>query len=295
MREMLLQHDHMPRDRAAFVPQVGQARWSCVPRRRCPEGRGSDARGFTLVEILITISIITMLLGLLLPVLAGVRNSGRAIQCQSNLRQMSLAAHAYSTKYRAYPIALQFDNSDGVFKSIAWDWVTTASGELISPGPLWQFTDDPGEVMQCPQYLGNSPSAGDPYTGFNYSTYLGGEEQFSTNPQGNIKDGAAPGQIRRPAMTAMFGLGGTATGTNKYMRSPRHHQHSEMQNLALQTIYAGAQAFRYQGSTFVAYADGRIGSVEQPRKGELATDALLQQMGWPNNGFLSDDASAYRP
>lgn len=265
------------------------------PKVDCPKGRGSNALGFTLVEVLVTIAILSMLLGLLLPVLSSVRVSGRSIVCQNNLRQMSMAAEAYATKYRAYPIALHFEQSDGVFKSVSWDWVTTASGQLIGPGPLWQFTDNPREVMQCPQYLGNATSSGDPYTGFNYSTYIGGEEPFSSNPQGDIRDGAAPGQIRRPAMTAMFGLGGTAAGTNKYMRSPRHHQHSEMQNLALQTIYAGAQAFRYQGSTYVAYADGRIGSVEQPRKGELATDMLLQQMGWSSNGFLSNDASAYRP
>lgn len=232
-----------------------------------------------------------------MPVLANVRLSGRAIQCQSNLRQMSRAAELYAARYRAYPVALRYDNTGGVFKQIEWDWVSTLSGQLIGPGALWQFTDDPDRVMQCPQYHGKPGSPADPYTGYNYSPYIGGEQQFSGNPAtAPFYDGAAPGQIRRPALTAMFGLGGRATGTNKFMRSPLHHQHSQFQSLSMTTVYSGGQAFRYRGSTYVAYADGHIASVEQPREGELATPQLLEQyMGFSRNGFLTDDAAAYAP
>lgn len=269
----------------------GESSYTKAPLRRRRRG------AFTLTEVIIVIAVLGMMLGLLLPVLAGVRSSGRAIQCQSNLRQMSRAAELYAAKYRAYPAALRYDNTGGVFKQIEWDWVSTLSGQLIGPGALWQFTDDPDHVMQCPQYHGNPGSPADPFTGYNYSTYIGGEQPFSPNPaMTQVLDGAAPTQIRRPSMTAMFGLGGRATGTNKFMRSPVHHQHSQMQNLPLSALYSGGQAFRYRGSTFVVYADGRIGSVEQPCEGPHATPQLLQQfMGFPRNGFLSDDAIAYAP
>jgi type II secretory pathway pseudopilin PulG len=263
--------------------------------RRSGPRRGSRF-GFSVVELIVVVSIIATLLGLLLPVLSGVRSAGRGALCQSNLRQMSIAAEAYATKYRAYPAALRYDNSGGVFKQVAWDWVKTINGDIISPGPLWQFTGNPDRVMQCPEYLGSNASSGDPFTGFNYSTYIGGEEPFNTSPSwSKVRDGASPFQIRRPGQTAMFGLGGYKGGTNKYMRSPLHQQHSEIL-LQLSAIYAGGQAFRYRGSTFVAYADGRVGSSEQPREGELATDALLEQyLDFPRNGFLTDDAFAYKP
>lgn len=265
--------------------------------RRGDHRRAAAAGGFSITEVIVVVALISMLLGLLMPVLSSVKTSSRSIQCQNNLRQMSRAAELYAAKYRAYPTALRYDNSDGVFKQIEWDWVSTFSGQLIGPGALWQFTDDPQHVMQCPQYLGKAGSPADPYTGYNYSTYIGGEQQFSSNPaSAPVYDGASPHQIRRPALVAMFGLGGRAAGTNKFMRSPVHHQHSEMQSLSMNVIYTGGQAFRYDGSTFTAYADGHIDSSQQPREGELATDTLLQQyMGFPRNGFLTDDATAYAP
>ena len=53
-------------------------------------------RGFTIVEMIVTVSVIAILLGLLLPALASVRSGGRLAGCQSNLRQIHGAATAYA-------------------------------------------------------------------------------------------------------------------------------------------------------------------------------------------------------
>ncbi len=57
------------------------------------------ASGFTLVDVLATISVIAVLIGLLVPGLAGVSESARRVACQSNVRQIGLALVMYTNDY----------------------------------------------------------------------------------------------------------------------------------------------------------------------------------------------------
>jgi len=65
----------------------------------------SRSRGFTLVELLVVIAIIGMLVGLLLPAVQSARESARAMQCQNNLHQISLATSMFHDTMRAFPPA----------------------------------------------------------------------------------------------------------------------------------------------------------------------------------------------
>ena len=62
----------------------------------------SRYRAFTLVELLVVISIIAVLIGILLPVLASTRKSVQRTSCASNLRQVGIAVQAHRTDYKDY-------------------------------------------------------------------------------------------------------------------------------------------------------------------------------------------------
>ena len=128
-------------------------------------------KGFTLVELLVVIAIIGILIGMIFPAVAAVRNAARSTQCKSNLRQMAicLLAKASNSPNGAY-CSGAFDSSrDGALDQYSW------VADCVDQGVL------PGQLL-CPQSIclasekWNSRSSDNP----NATDFVGG----ATSPPG---------------------------------------------------------------------------------------------------------------
>ena len=79
------------------------------------------SRGFTLVELLVVLAIITLLIAILLPALGKAREQARAAKCLANLHGMEQAQWMYASEYDNCIIQAGYTENGGQsFVGIAW-------------------------------------------------------------------------------------------------------------------------------------------------------------------------------
>jgi len=118
---------------------------------------GKDRRAFTLVELLVVISVIGLLMGILLPCLAAAREQGRCVICKSNLKNIGLALRLYIDEFEGkLPSADPYPGSYGqksqhwfmnsvLMKNLGLEILKNENGELIGPGKK-------RSVLTCPSH-----------------------------------------------------------------------------------------------------------------------------------------------
>jgi len=85
--------------------------------------RVSDRGGFTLMELLVVISIISLLMSIMLPGLSGAREQAKRVHCSANLRNLTYAWMMYA------------DENDGKLCSADSDW-NNPGNNWVADGPV---------------------------------------------------------------------------------------------------------------------------------------------------------------
>ncbi|MCE9620271.1 MAG: type II secretion system GspH family protein [Planctomycetes bacterium] len=256
------------------------------------------ARAFTLIEVLVVASIVSLLVALTMGGLGSAMAASRSSRCSNNLRQFGVAAEAYASTYHdSFPAAvIYFQQGDSV-RTVGWDFESNGGG-ATKPGSLALFVDQALDALRCPDY---EPVPGrEPLTGYHYNTSFIGHEGFypELGSDGRMHDGWSrvrlglnATQRRRTDTVAVFADGGFRGGTNRFMRAPGNTVESDAG-----LIHAGTSAFRHRGCCNACFLDGHGATFGDPCRSALSTADLLKYVvDFPRNGFLSGDDSAYDP
>jgi len=224
---------------------------NCAQRPRKTSATNQNA--FTLVELLVSITIIGLLIALLMPALMAARNSARRAHCANNLKNIGLALQSFHVGKGSFPAGyISGVDSSGNETGPGWGWISQSLA-YMDQSPLSNLID----FRQPIESTANSPA----------------RSQLISNllcPANEISKPTWPAEVRdasgepmslicRVAFCAYIGMYGstdtTPTGDGLFFRNS-HIRVRDITDGTSRTIAAGERAYVLGDGTWVGAVSG---------------------------------------
>jgi prepilin-type N-terminal cleavage/methylation domain-containing protein/prepilin-type processing-associated H-X9-DG protein len=198
--------------------QTMSLRLPCRPGHRPIDGQIRSA--FTLIELLVVIAIIAILAAMLLPALSKAKDQARNLNCETNLKQLSLCMHLYMGDNNDYLVpnndvesASTNGDAGSVSQGVSWLPDLNAREEIdpsnIVNGLLFPYNKSLG-IYHCPadqsvlQTTGGQMLPQLRWRSYNLSQSINGDPGYSPELAAYIPMWSKYTQIRTPVPSALF-------------------------------------------------------------------------------------------
>ena len=236
---------------------------------RVPARSGRSA--YSLVELLMVVTVIGVLASLVLPTLAKSRKTARRVQCLSNLRQLGLAAQMYWDDHEGW--SFRYRTNATPEGDLYWfGWISRGAEGTRTvdhrQGVLFPYLTGRG-VELCPSLRYESPTFKLKATGAAYG--------YGYNLELSPKPGRSVLSIRslpRPSSTVLFA---DAAQVNDF-QAPASTENPLLEEFYYVSPQEPTAHFRHEGKANVVYVDGHVDKL-LPVEGSIDSRMPTENVG----------------
>ncbi|SRR6266480_2967152 len=200
--------------------------------------------GFTVTELLVSLSVISILSGLLFPGLCRAKAQSRSVSCKNNLRQIGLALTMYVGDFHRYPTSAQWGGA-------AFPWYVN---QKILP-----YAGDKDRIFFCPAKEINYQAFS--RFSYGYNTHGSGHLDGPNLGLGTVRFGPiSESQITAPSELIAAGDSGRGAMSDWLLNPNRAFDREEDSPLG-----TWLPADRHQGGANILFSDGHVEYAAQAR------------------------------